>query len=103
VFFVPMERVDPTKKRLREAFKRLQLLSEKPGVCDQPFGKFILTMQNVFEHPLAGPLFGRAAARLAGVEPQFVERLNSDTELARARDMTYDQLADEALALKYQA
>jgi hypothetical protein len=103
VFFVPMERVDPTRKRLREAFKRLQLLSEKPGVCDQPFGKFILTMQNVFEHPVAGPIFGRAAARLAGVEPQFVARLNSQTELERARDMTYDELADEALALKYQA
>ena len=101
VFFVPMERVDPTKKRLHEAFKRLQLLSEKPGVCDQPFGKFILTMQNVFDHPIAGPIFGRAASRLAGVPPQFVTRLNSERELSRARDMSYDELAEEALALKY--
>jgi hypothetical protein len=101
VFFVPMERVDPTKKRLREAFKRLQLLSEKPGVGEQPFGKFLLGLQAIFEHPIAGPIFGRAAARLAGVEPQFVAKLYSEEERERARGMSYDELADEALSVKY--
>lgn len=103
VFFVPMERVDPTKKRLREAMKRLQLLSEKPGVGDQPFGKFLLTLQAIFEHPVGGPILGRAAARLAGLPPQFVAKLNSDEELKRANAMSYDALAEEALAVKYQA
>jgi hypothetical protein len=100
VFFVPMERVDPTKKRLREAFKRMQLLSEKPGVSDRPFGKFMLGLQAIFEHPIAGPIFGRAAARLAGVEPQYVAKLYTQEELERSRGMSYDELADEALALK---
>ena len=31
VFFAPMSRVDPTGVRLREAFKRMQLLGAKPG------------------------------------------------------------------------
>ena len=35
--------------------------------------------------------------------PQFVARLYSPQELTRAREMSYDALADEALSVKYQA
>jgi hypothetical protein len=102
VFFLPMERVDPSGTRLREAIRRFQLLGNKPGVADRPLGKFILALQNLYHRPVVGPVFGRVLSRLAGVEPQFLERLNDDAELARAQAMTYEQMAEEALAVKEQ-
>jgi hypothetical protein len=100
VFFLPMERVDERGRRLREAIRRFQLLGTKPGVSERPFGKFLLTVQNVYMHPIAGPLFGKFLARLGGVEPEFLARLNTEEELEKARAMSYDALAEEALAAK---
>jgi hypothetical protein len=86
--------------RLREAFKRFQQLGAKPGVSERPFGKFVIALQDLYHHPLAGPVFGRALARIAGVEERFLQRLNSDAELAEAATKSYDQLAEEALRVK---
>jgi len=100
VFFVPMDRMDPTGKRLREAFKRMQLLGMKQTVMKRPFARFMRTLSDLFNHPVTGSLFGNAIARVGGVEPRFMARLYSDADLGRARAMTYDELADEALAVK---
>jgi hypothetical protein len=54
VFFRTMDRVDPTGRRLVEAFKRIQLVSAKPQVCARPFVRFLLAMQRTFEHPVLG-------------------------------------------------
>src|SRR5579883_3191336 len=100
VFFQPMEKVDPSGRRLREAIRRFQLLGSKPGVQERPFGKFMQTVQELYLHPIAGPLLGRLLARLAGVEPRFLEQLNTEAELEHARRASYDTLAEEALAAK---
>ncbi len=100
VFFQPMERVDPSGKRLREAIRRFQLLGNKPGVAERPFGKFMLVLQGLYLHPVIGPLSSRVLSRLAGVEPRFMEQLNTDEELERARTMSYETMAEEALAAK---
>ena len=100
VFFEPMERVDPSGVRLREAIKRFQALRAKPGVVDRPFAKFMLNVQRTYEHPLLGRLFEPLLVRMAGVEPQFVRQLNTEAELAHAATMTFEELANEALALK---
>lgn len=100
VFIRPMDFVDPSGVRLREAFKRFQQLGAKPGVSDRPFGKFVLTLQDLYHHPVAGPLFGRGIARVAGVGERFLQRLNSEAELAEAATKSYDQLAEEALQVK---
>jgi hypothetical protein len=100
VFFSPMERVDPSGERMREAFKRFQLLGNKPGVADRPFGKFLLALQHVSQHKVLGPIFGGVASRLAGVEPEYMQKLNTDEELARGQSMSYEALANEALAVK---
>ena len=101
VFFEPMDRVDPSGKRIREAFKRVQLLSQKPGVSERPFSRFMLTLQDIFNHPLAGPIVGRFVARIAGLEPRFMQRLYTDDDARRVQGMSFDALADEALSLKY--
>jgi rubrerythrin len=101
VFFEPMDRVDPSGKRLREAFKRMQLLGFKPGLDQCPFVVFMRVLHDLFNHPLAGPIFGKLAARLAGVDPRFMARLYTEREATDARDASFDQLADDALRAKY--
>jgi hypothetical protein len=101
VFFVPMQRVDPTGKRLREAFRRIQLLGAKPAAQRRPFGRFLQSIQDLYMNPAARRWLGPALSRLAGVEPTLIERMNDEAELARAGRASYDQLADEALAEKY--
>jgi hypothetical protein len=101
VFFQPMERVDPGCRRMREAFKRLQLLGAKPGVEQRPFQRFMNFLQDAYNHPVFGKLVGGVCARLAGIEPQFMARLYDAAEWERAGAMSYDELAREALEAKY--
>ncbi|MEI8255032.1 MAG: ferritin-like domain-containing protein [Deltaproteobacteria bacterium] len=102
VFFEPMDRVDPSGRRLREAFKRMQLLSFKPGLQRRPFVMFMQALHYAFNHPIAGPVVGRVAARIAGIEPRFMARLYTDAEANAARTASFDQLAEEALNAKFE-
>lgn len=100
VFFQPMELVDPGSRRMREAFKRMQLLGAKEGVNERPFSKFMRVLQDVHNHPIAGKVVGRLAARLSGVEPRFMRQLYTATEWQRAAGMSFDALAEDALQAK---
>lgn len=100
VFFAPMERLDPSGRRILEAMKRAQLLSTKPGVSRRPFGAFVIGLRRIYNHPVGRVLLGRVAARLAGMEPRFMENIASEQELAQAARMSFDELAEEALAVK---
>lgn len=101
VFFEPMELVDPSGKRLLEAFKRIQLVATKPRVAKRPFVRFMLTMQDLFRHPIAGAVFGRALIRVIGTDPKVIAKLYDDADEARAQTMSFDELAEETLGLKY--
>jgi len=100
VFFQPMDRVDPTGVRLREAFKRMQLLGTRPGIEHLPLVKFWSSMMELYHRPWMGPRGKAVVARLVGAEPRFMEHLATEEELARARAMSLDDLAAEALAAK---
>jgi len=100
VFFAPMTRVDPTGVRLREAFKRMQLLGARPGVEELPLSRFLNTMMDLYNHPYAGKRAKTVLARIVGTEPEFMERLASEDELARASRMSLEDLANEALDAK---
>jgi hypothetical protein len=100
VFFFPMERIDPSGTRLREAFKRIQLLTSKPKVAELPFVRFMQTIRDMHNSRFAGPRARTVLARLAGAEPEFLEQLATDEEVARACAMSFDALAQEALAAK---
>jgi hypothetical protein len=99
VFFAPMERIDPSGVRLREAFKRLQLLGAKPATMNTWFGAFMRTLQAGYNDPRIGKVLGPAIARVVGVG-DFMRQLHSEDEAARAATMTYAELADEALGVK---
>jgi len=100
VFFGPMQLTDPTGRRLFEAFKRMQLLGRKPGVSDRPFAKFLAVVQDLFNDPIIGKLFGPFLARLIGLPPEVVRRLYTPEEERQYGQMSFDELAQEALGAK---
>jgi hypothetical protein len=102
VFFEPMARTDPSGRRIREAFKRMQLLSAKPEVAARPFNRFLIRMQRVHNHPVAGPVLGRLVVRLTGVDPDYLRILYTDQEFRRASGLDIDTLAEESLQAKHE-
>jgi hypothetical protein len=101
VFFAPMNRTDPTGRRIREAFRRMQLLSVKPGLDELPIIKFWRTAMDLYGKPWMGPRGKEAIARIVGTEPRLMERFATEDEIARAKRMSFAELAEETLAAKY--
>lgn len=100
VFLAPMDRTDPSGRRLHEALKRIQLVSRKPMVARLPLMRFMHAAQAAYEHPVIGRLFSGVLLRMLGAEPRIAGRLYDEAELARSQAMSFDELADEALAAK---
>lgn len=101
VFFTPMDMVDPSGRRLLDAFKRVQLLGEKEEVGRRPFSRFMYTLRDTFEHPIGGKILGKPIARIMGVDPKVIRTLYTPEEAHAARRASFDELAQDALAAKY--
>jgi hypothetical protein len=100
VFFLPMTRVDPAGRRLREAFKRMQLLGHKDEVAKLKFTKFMTTAQSLFNTPIVGKALEPILLRILGVDASLAVDLFTKEELARSRKMSFDEMAQDALAAK---
>ena len=100
VFLTPMDRTDPSAARVAEALKRVQLLMRKPTVARRPLARFMLAMQDAYNHPVLGRLFGPLLLRALGADPRAARRLFTEEELARTRRQTFDEMAEDALAAK---
>lgn len=101
VFLTPMDRTDPSGRRITEAFKRIQLLARKPTVARQPFSRFMLAAQAAYNHPIAGKLFGGLLLRALGSNEQAARVLFTPEEFARSQRQSFDEMAEDALAAKY--
>lgn len=101
VFLAPMDRTDPSGRRVREAFKRIQLVLRKPTVARTPFSKMMIAAQNAYNHPLIGRVLGPLLLRVLGAEDRAARILFTRDELARTQQMSFDELAEDALAAKY--
>jgi hypothetical protein len=101
VFFAPMQVVDPAGKRIKEAFKRIQLLSRKPDVARQPFARFLNAVQQTYNTRAGRLLLGNVLTRIAGVPGEALALLHDDEEARRAARMSFEELAEEALGVKY--
>ncbi len=101
VFLAPMDRTDPSGRRVQEAFKRVQLVLRKPNVARTPWSKMMIGAQDLYNHPVLGKVFGRILLRLLGAEERAARILFTHDELARSARMSFDELAEEALAVKY--
>ena len=100
VFLAPMDLTDPSGRRLKEAFKRVQLIMRKPNVARLPFSRLMIGMQRLYNHPIAGKLFGRLLLRVLGADDRAARFLFTPEELARSQGMTFDEMAEDALAAK---
>lgn len=100
VFFDTMDIVDPSGNRLLEAFKRIQLLAAKERVAERPFNKFLLRLQRMHNNPLGRIILGRVIVRLLGVDARVLEVLYTTGEFERAKTMSFDAMAAEALSAK---
>lgn len=100
VFFKPMEIVDPSGKRMKEVFKRIQLLRAKPTVARRPFAKVMIAMQDLYQVPRIKAVLGPVIERVVGIQGSMLERLVTTEDEARARDMSFDELAADALQAK---
>lgn len=103
VFFAPMDFTDPSGKRMLEGFKRIQLMARREDVGARPFTRFLRTMQVLFNAPVVGLVFGRVIARIVGVDPRVLVELHTDHERERANRMSMQEMAEEIVAVKYQA
>ncbi len=101
VFFGPMDLIDPTGRRIREAFKRIQLFQAKERVARRPFSRFLRFMQVLQQNPLTRPVLGPLAVRVLGLRPWVLEGLYSEAERERVASMSFEELAAEALQAKY--
>jgi hypothetical protein len=99
VFFGPMELVDRDGRRLREAFKRIQLLGLKTGT-ERPFAKFLRALFDLYNHPRWGRVTAPLVTRVMGVPERVIRHLYTDEEEANLVNVTYEQMADDALAAK---
>jgi hypothetical protein len=101
VFFEPMKRVDPSGKRLREAFKRIQLLGAKESVKNAPIIRNFIVAQELYNDSLVfRVVFGRMIERLIGLDREHIMRLYSEDEAREVQNMSFDEMAQEALAAK---
>jgi len=101
VFLAPMDRTDPSGRRIQEAFKRIQLVLRKPTVARTWFSRMMLGFQRAYNHPVAGKVLGPVLLRLLGAEDRAARILFTEDELARTQQMSFDELAEDTLALKF--
>ena len=78
----------------------MQLLGARPGLDALPLMRFWSSMMVLYNQPWMGRRGKEAIARVVGAEPRFMQYLATDDELARARTMSLDELAEEALSAK---
>jgi len=101
VFLAPMDRTDPSGRRIKEAFKRIQMIIRKPTVARTPFSRFMIGAQELYNRPVIGKLLGRFLLRALGADDRAARIQFTQEELARTQRMTFDELAEDALAVKY--
>ncbi len=101
VFLKPMDRTDPSGRRVQEAFKRIQLVLRKPTVARAPFSKMMIKFQELYNRPIIGKVLGPLLLRALGAEDRAARILFTPEELARTQQMSFEELAEEAIAVKY--
>jgi hypothetical protein len=103
VFLKPMQITDPDGERIKEAFKRMQLLARKPEVAARPFSRFMYGIRDLYNTPVIGDIFGGVLSRILGAPGRYLTDLYDEEEEQKALKMSMDEMAEEALALKYKA
>ena len=81
----PLDRLDPGGRRMREAFKRMQLALRRPGVAERPFPRMLRAAQWLVGQPVVGAAMQPMMTALFGVDGRAFERLYTEAELSRVQ------------------
>lgn len=100
VFLTPMDTTDPQGKRIIEAFKRMQLLMRKPVIARLPFSRFMLGLQNLYNHPVVGRIAGPVLLRILGADDRAARLQFTAAELERMKQQSFEEMAEDALSAK---
>ncbi len=103
VFFEPMDRIDPDRKRMKACWRHIQVVASKPRIARRPFVAFMRRLQDLFAHPTLGRFFAPLVVALLGVPDWAIRPMITVEEEAHARATSLDDLAQEALRLKIES
>ncbi len=101
VFFEPMDRLDPDGRRMTQTWRRIQMVSTRPEIAKRPIVRFMLVLFRLFNHPIVGPLMRKPITALIGVDERFLTQLYDEVDRRWAQSVTMQEMAEEALAVKY--
>jgi len=101
VFFRPMEELDPSRRRMREAFKRVQLVGQRPDIANRPFSRLMLRLYTLYNRPILGAFLGPVISSIIGIDPELIRTLYTPEEGRVASEMSFEEHADLALKAKY--
>lgn len=102
VFLEPMDIADPQGERIKEAIKRMQLLAAKPEVGNRPFARFMSGLRGLYNTPVIGNIFGELLSRVIGAPGKYLVDLYDEEERQKTLNMSFDDMAKDAMAAKYQ-
>ena len=96
-----MEELDPSRRRMREAFKRVQLVGQRPDIANRPFSRLMLRLYTLFNMPVVGAVLGPVISSVIGIDPELIRTLYTPEEGRVASEMSFDEHAESALQAKY--
>jgi hypothetical protein len=88
---------------MKEAFKRIQLITTRPGVNSKPFVRFMLALKWAVGHPVLGRFTRGAVVRITGADAYALQTLYTEEEAKWASVAPIEELAEEALSVKASA
>jgi rubrerythrin len=99
VFFGQSSHVDPDGRRLRDAVRRIQLLSQRGHLSSRGFGRIYGAVQRAFDSPIAGPWARRLMAALVNGDPEvFRSQFSADERAAHVRRSAEEAAHDTVAA-----
>ncbi len=81
VVIEPMDRCDPSGKRIREVIKRVQIAVRAPGVAQRPFPRLLRACQWLANQPVLGAMLQPLITAVIGVDARAFEPLFSPADL----------------------
>lgn len=98
VFFGQSTHVDPDGRRLRDAVRRIQLLSHRGQLSSRGFGRIYGAVQRAFDSPLAGPCARGLMGALVNGDPEVFRSQFSAAERAAHVRRSAEDAAHETVA-----
>ena len=78
-----------------------EIVTLKPEVARTPFAKVMSGIRSAYKKPVVRETIGPVLLRVTGLDDRVMDDKYSREEKSRAREMTFEEMAEEALQAKY--